>query len=83
MISFGKLLDDKSPLAGMFVCFPHWIGLINRADLKFSRDAPNVIHMTVKPQEMVEEEDAKGVKAQYSRERDASERSPGCRCVIL
>ncbi|KAJ5619921.1 hypothetical protein N7510_003905 [Penicillium lagena] len=67
LISFGKLLDDKSPLA----------------DLKFSRDAPNVVHMTVKPQEMVEEEDAKGAKAQYSRERDASERSPGCRCVIL
>ncbi|KAJ5832795.1 hypothetical protein N7474_001106 [Penicillium riverlandense] len=67
LISFGKLLDDKSPLT----------------DLKFSRDAPNVVHMTVKPQEMVEEEDAKGAKAQYSREREASERSPGCRCVIL
>ncbi|OQE31363.1 hypothetical protein PENSTE_c001G10043 [Penicillium steckii] len=67
LISFGKLLDDKSPLS----------------DSKFSKDAPNVVHMTVKPQEVVDEEDAKGAKAQYSREREASERSPGCRCIIL
>ncbi|KAL4875977.1 ubiquitin-related domain-containing protein [Aspergillus karnatakaensis] len=66
LISFGKLLDDKSPLS----------------DSKFSRDAPNVVHMTVKPQEIVDEEDAKGTKTQYSRDREASERSPRCRCVI-
>ncbi|KAJ5098715.1 hypothetical protein N7532_005716 [Penicillium argentinense] len=67
LISFGKLLDDKSPLS----------------DSKFNKDAPNVVHMTVKPQEVVDEEDAKGAKSQLSREREASERSPGCRCVIL
>ncbi|KAL2833148.1 ubiquitin-related domain-containing protein [Aspergillus pseudoustus] len=66
LISFGKLLDDKSPLS----------------DSKFSQDAPNVVHMTVKPQEIVDEEDAKGTKTQYSRDREASERSPRCRCVI-
>ncbi|RAL13034.1 uncharacterized protein BO97DRAFT_50777 [Aspergillus homomorphus CBS 101889] len=66
LISFGKLLDDKSPLS----------------DCRFNRDAPNVVHMTVKPQELVDEEDAKGTKAQYTREREASERSPGCRCII-
>ncbi|KAL2820477.1 ubiquitin-related domain-containing protein [Aspergillus cavernicola] len=66
LISFGKLLDDKSPLS----------------DSKFSCDAPNVVHMTVKPQEIVDEEDAKGAKTQYSRDREASERSPRCRCVI-
>ncbi|KAJ5312840.1 hypothetical protein N7508_003670 [Penicillium antarcticum] len=67
LISFGKLLDDKSPIS----------------DSKFSKEHPNVVHMTVKPQEVVDEEDAKGAKAQYNREREASERSPGCRCVIL
>ncbi|KAJ5122492.1 hypothetical protein N7448_003626 [Penicillium atrosanguineum] len=67
LISFGKLLDDKSPLA----------------DSKFNHDAPNVVHMTVKPQEVVDEEDAKGSKSQYSQGREASDRSPGCRCVIL
>ncbi|KAJ5160230.1 uncharacterized protein N7482_007234 [Penicillium canariense] len=67
LISFGKLLDDKSPLS----------------DSRFSADHPNVVHMTVKPQEVVDEEDAKGAKSQFGRERDANERSPGCRCVIL
>ncbi|KAJ5491889.1 hypothetical protein N7453_009986, partial [Penicillium expansum] len=67
LISFGKLLDDKSPVS----------------DSKFSKEHPNVVHMTVKPQEVVDEEDAKGAKAQYSRDGEASERSPGCRCVIL
>lgn len=57
--------------------------LIEGPDSKFSRDHPNVVHMTVKPQEVVDEEDAKGAKAQYSQGREASERSPGCRCVIL
>ncbi|KAE8154513.1 ubiquitin-related domain-containing protein [Aspergillus avenaceus] len=66
LISFGKLLDDNAPLS----------------DSKFNRDAPNVVHMTVKPQELIDEEDAKGAKAQYTREREASERSPGCRCII-
>ncbi|KAF9252399.1 hypothetical protein DTO013E5_1167 [Penicillium roqueforti] len=56
LISFGKLLDDKSPIS----------------DSKFSKEHPNVIHMTVKPQEVVDDEDAKGTKTQYSREREAS-----------
>ena len=50
---------------------------------KFNHDAPNVIHMTIKPQEMIEEEDTEGGKAKYTGERDPSVRSPGCRCVIL
>jgi hypothetical protein len=56
--------------------------LICDSDSKFNRDAPNVVHMTVKPQELIDEEDAKGAKTQYTREREASERSPGCRCII-
>ncbi|KAL1962886.1 hypothetical protein VTN77DRAFT_9064 [Rasamsonia byssochlamydoides] len=67
LISFGKLLDDKSPLS----------------ESKFNHDAPNVIHMTVKPQEVVDEEDAKGGKAYQGRDRDTTERSPHCRCIIL
>ncbi|KGO41761.1 hypothetical protein PEX1_065430 [Penicillium expansum] len=56
LISFGKLLDDKSPVS----------------DSKFSKEHPNVVHMTVKPQEVVDEEDAKGAKAQYSRDGEAT-----------
>ena len=50
---------------------------------KFAPDAPNVVHMTVKPQEIIDEEDSKGGKGGYGRDRDSQERSPGCRCVIL
>ncbi|OJJ81730.1 uncharacterized protein ASPGLDRAFT_68595 [Aspergillus glaucus CBS 516.65] len=67
LISFGKLLEDKAPLS----------------DSKFNRDAPNIVHMTIKPQELIDEEDAAGAKGQSIRERVPSVRSPGCRCVIL
>lgn len=53
-------------------------------DLKFNRDATNVVHMTIKPQDFVEDEDAKGAKASRVQSRDGNEgRSPGCRCVIM
>ncbi|EED22125.1 conserved hypothetical protein [Talaromyces stipitatus ATCC 10500] len=67
LISFGKLLDDKAPLS----------------ESSLTHDAPNVIHMTVKPQEVVDEEDAKGGKSYSARDREATDRSPGCRCIIL
>jgi len=41
---------------------------------------PHIIHMTIKPQEIVDEEDAKMKAAGNSR--GENERSPGCRCVI-
>lgn len=51
---------------------------------KFNHDAPNVVHMTVKPQDMLDEEEAaaKGGK-NGSRSGDDENGSPGCRCVIL
>lgn len=45
-------------------------------------DSPNVVHMTVKPQDIVDEEDAQGVKGATRRAND-EERTVGCRCVIL
>ncbi|KIW34256.1 uncharacterized protein PV07_01047 [Cladophialophora immunda] len=67
LISMGKLLDDKASLK----------------DYKFSVDAPNVLHMTIKPQDYVEEDDAKGGKSTYSAHRESEGRSPGCRCIIM
>ncbi|PGH05590.1 hypothetical protein AJ79_06757 [Helicocarpus griseus UAMH5409] len=67
LISFGKLLDDKAPLS----------------DMKFSHTSPNVLHMTLKPQEVVDEEDAKAARSSSGRERDGGDPSPRCRCVIL
>ncbi|KIX04274.1 uncharacterized protein Z518_05141 [Rhinocladiella mackenziei CBS 650.93] len=67
LISMGRLLDDKAPLK----------------DYKFSTESPNVLHMTIKPQDYVEEEDTKGPKSNYSTNREAEGRSPGCRCIIM
>ncbi|MCJ1463496.1 hypothetical protein MMC07_002104 [Pseudocyphellaria aurata] len=67
LIYYGKLLDDKARLHDCkFVVGP----------------TTHVVHMTIKPQEIVDEEDAKMAKS-GSRDRDGNDRSPGCRCVIL
>jgi hypothetical protein len=52
-------------------------------DYKFALDSPNVLHMTIKPQDFIEEEDAKGGKSTYSANREGENRSPGCRCIIM
>ncbi|KAH0562143.1 hypothetical protein GP486_003160 [Trichoglossum hirsutum] len=54
--------------------------LEDKAQLK---DAPNVLHMNVKPQEVVDDEDAAKAKHGLGGSRDGSERSSSCRCVIL
>lgn len=67
LIHFGRMLEDKSPLK----------------DCRFQTDTPNVVHMTVKPQEVVDdEENAKTGKAGSRRDGD-DEPTAGCRCVIL
>ncbi|KAF1930665.1 uncharacterized protein M421DRAFT_99300 [Didymella exigua CBS 183.55] len=67
LIHFGRMLDDKSPLT----------------DCRFQTEAPNVVHMTIKPQEVVdEEENAKTGKSAKTRD-DGEETTAGCRCVIL
>jgi len=67
LISFGKLLDDKSPLK----------------DSRLNQDSSNVLHMTIKPSDFVEEEDTKGGKGSYSGNREGEGRSPGCRCSVM
>lgn len=66
LIHFGRMLDDKSPLK----------------DCRFQTEAPNVVHMTIKPQEVVDEEDAKTGKGGNRRDGE-EEPTAGCRCVIL
>lgn len=66
LIHFGRLLDDKLALR----------------ECRFKTDSPNVLHMTVRPHELVEEEDNKTSKQGTGRDRHG-ERSPGCRCTIL
>ncbi|KAF2832927.1 hypothetical protein CC86DRAFT_2035 [Ophiobolus disseminans] len=66
LIHFGRMLDDKSPLK----------------ECRFQTDTPNVVHMTVRPQDVVDEEDAKIGKGSNRRDGD-EEPTAGCRCVIL
>ncbi|KAH6718043.1 ubiquitin-related domain-containing protein [Leptodontidium sp. MPI-SDFR-AT-0119] len=65
LIYFGRLLDDKTPLK----------------DCKFNAESANVVHMTVRPQDIVDEEDASKSKA-LARDREGGENTAGCRCVI-
>ncbi|RMZ84765.1 hypothetical protein DV737_g1036, partial [Chaetothyriales sp. CBS 132003] len=68
LISFGKLLDDKAALR----------------DARLSDDSANVLHMTIKPQDFIEEDDGgKAAKASFASAAHPEQRSPGCRCVIL
>ncbi|KAB5540545.1 ubiquitin-related domain-containing protein [Coniochaeta sp. 2T2.1] len=65
LIHFGKLLDDKEQLK----------------KYQFSRESPNVVHMSVRPADMMEEaEDAKGKSS--GREGRTREGGGNC-CVIL
>lgn len=51
-------------------------------ECRFQNESANVVHMTVKPQEIVDEEDAKTGKGGKTRDGD-EEIHAGCRCVIL
>ena len=52
-------------------------------DGKFEDGAtPHVVHMSIKPQEMVDEEDARMAKGGTRLDENGNERSPGCRCII-
>ena len=64
LIFMGKMLNDKSRLADN--------GFINGI-------SPQIVHMAIKPQEIVDEEEAN--KA-VGKDRDGNERNPGCRCVL-
>lgn len=63
LIRMGKLLDDKSTLKSY----------------DFSTTSPNPVHMTVKPQEIIDEEQAtKGAK-----ETSSATSRAGCCCIVL
>ena len=56
---------------------------LDNTDGKFENGpTPHVVHMSVKPQEMVDEEDARMAKGGARLDRNGNERSPGCRCII-
>ncbi|KAL7267990.1 hypothetical protein RUND412_009407 [Rhizina undulata] len=70
LIYFGRMLEDRTPLK----------------ECRLKEDAPNVVHMTVRPPEVGDDEmtqrSTKGAFG-HSREREGGASSPSCRCVIL
>ncbi|KAI9886266.1 MAG: phosphatidylinositol-3,5-bisphosphate 5-phosphatase [Watsoniomyces obsoletus] len=68
LIHFGRLLDDKAPLR----------------DCRFNINEPNVVHMTIRPHDLIDDEDGKTSKQVFGRDgHRRGDRSPGCRCMIL
>ena len=65
LIFFGSMLDDKSALK----------------ECKFNVESPNVVHMTVKPQEILEDEDVKQA-SKHGRRGSEGERT-GFRCCVI
>ncbi|KAL1599676.1 hypothetical protein SLS60_007479 [Paraconiothyrium brasiliense] len=75
-------VDDMDPYNVSVYTLKELIWRDWREECRFQTEAPNVVHMTVKPQEIVDEEDAKTGKGGKTRDGD-EETHAGCRCVIL
>ncbi|KAL6807615.1 hypothetical protein GGI42DRAFT_250438 [Trichoderma sp. SZMC 28013] len=67
LIHFGKLLDDKEQLK----------------KYQFSSDSPNVVHMSIRPQDLDEEEPKSGSKSLPAGTTDGDRVREGRCCVIL
>ena len=84
LISMGKMLNDKARLCGRYPWSSRSTlesALTKNTDSGFTNGAtPHIIHMTIKPQEIVDEEDAKMKAAGTSHGHNES--TPGCRCIV-
>ncbi len=56
-----------------------------RIDLPFNMTSTNVVHMTVKPADIIDDDEAANAKStgKAVRQRETEEQGAGCRCVIL
>ncbi|PPJ60694.1 hypothetical protein CBER1_03442 [Cercospora berteroae] len=69
LIVMGRMIEDK--------------GLLK--DLPFNMTSTNVVHMTVKPADIIDDDEAANAKStgKAVRQRETEEQGAGCRCVIL
>jgi hypothetical protein len=51
-------------------------------ECKFNKTAKNVVHMTVRPQDIVDEEEEERKRAEV-RQREEHEQTARCGCIIL
>jgi hypothetical protein len=89
LIIMGRMIDDKVNLKGKS-WFPrnhHFTSLTISSDLPFALQNANVVHMTVKPADLLDDEaegaGKSGSKGSIRANNADSEGSAGCRCVIL
>ncbi|POS82583.1 hypothetical protein EPUL_005413 [Erysiphe pulchra] len=66
LIYFGRLLEDNLLLK----------------NCRFNNTSSNVVHMTVRPQDIGDEEDTSKSKI-TSKDRENGETSAGCRCTLM
>ncbi|KAM0702382.1 hypothetical protein Q7P35_011292 [Cladosporium inversicolor] len=94
LIIMGRMIDDKVNLKGMN--FPNLLHITPRTstnvdfsslDLPFALQNANVVHMTVKPADLLEDEaegaGKTGSKGSIRANNSGEEGGAGCRCVIL
>ncbi|KFG88248.1 hypothetical protein MANI_015691 [Metarhizium anisopliae] len=67
LIHFGKLLDDKEQLK----------------KYQFSTESPNVVHMSIRPQDLDEEEPKSGSKNLPGGSGDGQRSRPGGMCCVI
>ncbi|TFB03511.1 hypothetical protein CCMA1212_004550 [Trichoderma ghanense] len=99
LIHFGKLLDDKEQLKSMYhlilsvppapVYLGRWLSyfpshlLTMATEYQFSHDSPNVVHMSIRPQDLDEEEPKTGSKSLPAGAADGDRVREGRCCIIL
>ena len=86
LIHFGKLLDDKEQLKSMCThdMPPCRCGLLTKsAEYQFSTEAPNVVHMSIRPADLDEEEPKSGSKHLPSGSGDGQHSRGGSNCCVI
>ena len=85
LIHLGRMLDDKTLLQGKrathrFIIQHNLTDIL--VDCRFNRTTPNVVHMTVRPSE-VDDDDGKMGKSSHRHDRDDGTGRTGCRCCSV
>ena len=87
LIHFGKLLDDKEQLRSKSCTraqsLRDEVRLTYSPEYQFSTESPNVVHMSIRPQDLDEEEPKSGSKSLAAGGGDGQRSRPGGMCCII
>ena len=83
-LPFPLLLPVSGPIRLSFLSRASPTFTNSDIECRFQQGNPNVVHMSVKPQDIVDdEENAKSGKAAGGRDRAGSESGANCRCCVI